>query len=411
MFVPSLIFVLLGVTLLITQRLIFTKEQRPADNWFVLGMSIMGWLLIMLAVVTLVSLPGLIVVLLMAGMFVAKYQHNERRALLWNLAVAAEKQIPLHVAARAFAARRCDETGRRAGMLADSLASGVALPEALRQSGHRLTTDAWLATHLGNDTGLLANSLRAAAEEDGQFDEIFRPIFERTLYLQIVTLLGIVLLSFGVVWGMPTLREIVRDYGLDLPPYAQLVMEVTNWLARHWWIFLPVAIYALGCFFMSAFHYSRGSVWQSPLMSRILGRFDSAYLLRGLSLCVRREWPLEKSLTRLAEIYPNSNWRTRLRRSADDVREGKNWCDSLYHQGLIRATDATLLRAAAKANNLQWAIDELADSSARRLRYRAKSFTAVVMPVALIFVAIPIAMWGLCVMQIIASLIHWLAAA
>ncbi len=99
----------------------------------------------------LIPLP--IVGLVIVGAAYRKYMAGERRALLWMLAVAAEKGIPLEQAARAFADERSVQIGARVSHLADLLESGVPLPAALALTRNALPSDALLAARARRRNG------------------------------------------------------------------------------------------------------------------------------------------------------------------------------------------------------------------------------------------------------------------
>ena len=52
--------------------------------------------------------------------------------------------------------------------------------------------------------------------------------------------------------------------------------------------------------------------------------------------------------------------------------------------GLLRHTEAGLFRAAERAGNLAWALEEMADSSVRRAAYRLSAWLNVLFPAVVI---------------------------
>jgi len=184
-FMPLL---LLGVALHWALHLIYGGRRRKADDAMLLVLTIAAWLLVLvgllapIAGLTILGVPAVLIALVVIAVVVGKYRFNERRSLLWTLAVSAERGLPLHEAARAFATDRTDEVGRAAMELADLLQAGVPLPEALARSGHRLPADAELAARLGCEAPALAGVMKEAAREGGRFEPIWRPLYDRLLY-------------------------------------------------------------------------------------------------------------------------------------------------------------------------------------------------------------------------------------
>ena len=63
----------------------------------------------------------------------------------------------------------------------------------------------------------------------------------------------------------------------------------------------------------------------------------------------------------------------RLERASSDVRQGRDWCESLEARGLVRAADVPVLRSAERAGNLPWALRTTAESNERRVVNRLQA--------------------------------------
>ena len=89
-------------------------------------------------------------------------------------------------------------------------------------------------------------------------------------------------------------------------------------------------------------------------------------------------------MSTLANHYPTSWVRRRLRRVWTEVKEGADWIESLRRHRLIRASDADVLRSAAAVGNLAWALMELAETAERRLATRVQAFIQMLFPLIIV---------------------------
>ncbi len=164
-----LALVVVGIAILWVQSRMRTRQAT--DPGFAMALlASAGWVLFLLGlfavvlvttnVFSILTLPATAVALL--AMF-DRYRVTERRSLIWALTVAAERGIPLESAARAFAAERYDDLGRRARDLADYLEAGVPLGLALARSRNSFPSAVRLAAELGQQTGDLGPALRQAS--------------------------------------------------------------------------------------------------------------------------------------------------------------------------------------------------------------------------------------------------------
>jgi general secretion pathway protein F len=111
-------------------------------------------------------------------------------------------------------------------------------------------------------------------------------------------------------------------------------------------------------------------------------------VMRCLALAVSYSWPMNKTVWQLARIYPKRGMRGRLANAGRQIDNGEDWCNSLRNAGIIHGADWSVLKSAQRVGNLEWALDEMADSSVRRLIYRWRVFLNVVFPIVLLTIGI-----------------------
>jgi type II secretory pathway component PulF len=125
-----------------------------------------------------------------------------------------------------------------------------------------------------------------------------------------------------------------------------------------------------------------------PLVWRLFKRFDGALIMRGLALAVRKGQPLPDALRLVAESYPLSIVQTRLLAASEQVAAGGDWCQVLKNQGFIGRAEAAVLAAAQRLGNLDWALEEMANSALRRQALRIQVVLQGFFPAALLVVAL-----------------------
>ncbi len=108
--------------------------------------------------------------------------------------------------------------------------------------------------------------------------------------------------------------------------------------------------------------------------------------MRGLALAVRRGVPLPEAMRMIAEEFPMRIVGRRLLIAAEKAAAGVDWISALRKEGLINRTDAALLAAASRVGNLDWALEEIAESTMRRQVYWLQSVVSVLFPFTLLAV-------------------------
>jgi type II secretory pathway component PulF len=124
--------------------------------------------------------------------------------------------------------------------------------------------------------------------------------------------------------------------------------------------------------------------WEPWLVRRLWRRIHTAWVLRYLAFTVTQGRPLEQGVRLLSANYPATYIAQRLYAATGMLAAGQHWCDALLAQGLIRAGDARVLRAAERAGNLPWAMEEISESNLRRMALRFRALLSLVFPVLIL---------------------------
>jgi len=386
-----LALVWVGISVLWAARLAYRHQGAAADDAVRLVLNIAGWALIIagvlgvqVQVLVFLSPLGWLLTIAILMMAVGRYRTNERRALLQCVAVAAERGIPISQAARAFAMERSDELGLRALRLAELLESGMPLPAALAQTRTRLPTDALVAVRVGHETGALGSALSVIARYDDDADLLVRSMFEKCFYLAVVANILMMMLTFMMLRIVPVFAKMFQEFDIELPEVTQWCIVVSNVAAQYAILFLPLAMLVMGSLFLGFLYYVGLLPRDIPLLNRLGLRMDAAFVMRGLALAVRQRLPLPKMVWLLAGCYPKWSIRSRLTTATTAMNNGEHWCQALRRAGILRNYDAAVLNAAERSGNLEWALEEMADSSLRRLAYRLRLVIGIVFPLVLV---------------------------
>jgi type II secretory pathway component PulF len=267
----------------------------------------------------------------------------------------------------------------RAIALADCLASGMPVSEAIEQNHKVLPPRSALAARIGEKTGDLGAALHCV--DDGRSSLVSsaerRPIRWGTLVF-VVTGVAVVL-PFMVILIAPKMEKMFHDFHRQLPPLTSAIIHVASSTFTDILCALLLAV-AAAVVIYAVFRQLGWIRFDLPPIARILAPLDSATVLRLLALVAGRGQPLEPTLGLLAVRYPRQLIRSRLRSAGADIFCGRDWADSLRAAKLVQSADAAILRAAARVGNLPWALTEAAASGERRLNYRMYAFSQIVFP-------------------------------
>jgi type II secretory pathway component PulF len=378
--------VILGAALLWAVRLVYGRRRGPADDLVKRCLLLAGWIFLLAGMVGVASLGGPLMPLPLLGLIFAclayfKYVAGERRALLWALAVAADKGIPLEKAARAFADERSVQIGIRISRLADLLESGVPLSTAATLSRNTLPSDALLASRIGDQTGQMGPALQMSLRFSDDFELIMRSVLAKYFYLVGIFTAGTWVMTFVMLKIVPVWTRMFWEFGLDLP-------QATRWIVsagEHSYAFLPLFhIALLLLLLLGVSYYVRWSRYELPFLHRFWRRCDSALIMQALALSIRQQREFRAALAMIAAQFPFPSTARRLEAAVEEIDKGVHWCDALQAVRLLKPVEVAVLKSAERVGNLAWALEEMADSALRRFSFRLRATLTIAFPIALL---------------------------
>lgn len=353
--------------------------------WLVGAVAILLWLFVTAGGFLIVaSVTILFAMAIGSGVILARARTTQQDSLLWILAIAAERNMPLAPTVASFADQYRGRYRRRIMNLAAQLHGGCSLPEALERVPRVVSRDAVLMAHVGMETGRLPQALRAAASSRSSQLPLWTAIASRFAYLLALLLAIQSVCGFLLYFILPKFEAIFKDFGMELPPMTIGLIETTHFIMKYGIItaWIPPIEFLILIFL--PFSFAGWVNYDVPFFDRLLRRRHLALILRSLSLAVDSGKPIEGALSILASHYPTWWVRRKLIKVDEQVRHGGAWIDALWRQGLIRATDAEVLASASEVGNLSWAMRELAETSERRLAFRFQTVLQTLFPLVVI---------------------------
>ncbi len=328
-----------------------------------------------------ISVFVLVAAIVIGASAIAKFYIAERQSLLWVLTIAAERGIPLESAARAFSEERNDVIGRRAKLLADYLEAGVPLALSLTRSRCSVTPAAQLAADLGQRTGTLGIGLRQAISGFDEGEATLRAMIERLFYLVFLMVIGICVVTFILLKITPVVSKITYDFGLEVHPSTQRMIDFGNLVAHG--LGFPLFACAIAVLILTVLCYVGVSLRQFPIIGRLWWSADCSLVMHWMAIAVRNNLPLGDMVRMLAAHFPQARIRRKLEQASMGIDRGQDWCDCLQERRILRLRESSLIKAAQRVGNLAWALDEMAQSGIRRSVHRIRAATNVIFPTLL----------------------------
>ncbi|MBA3508231.1 MAG: type II secretion system F family protein, partial [Betaproteobacteria bacterium] len=209
-------------------------------------------------------------------------------------------------------------------------------------------------THPAQFDSLYCN-LVAAGETAGMLDGILERLAtykEKTLALKAkiksamfypisVVCVAIVVVWVIMVWVVPAFKQVFTSFGADLPAPTLIVMAISDFVVRWWWLGFLVLIGAIvGFTFMlkrsAAFRYAYDRmILRFPILGDILRKATIARWTRTLQTMFAAGVPLVESLDAVAGASGNAVYAAATKRIQTEVSTGTSLTNSMTNTGLF----------------------------------------------------------------------------
>jgi type II secretory pathway component PulF len=346
--------------------------------------AILLWLFVLIGALFVIGGFVMLVAAVIGGAIIfARGRATRQDSLLGVMAISSEREMPMAPAIVAFADQYRGKSHQRIMDLAAYVNWGAALPEALERTPNVMSRDAVLLSWIGQATGKLPKALRLAATARMNQLPLWTAIAGRLTYLLVLLLAMETVSSFVLYFIIPKLEAIFRDFNLPLPQVTIWTIQASHVIIKYFYLFSPFFLLELFLIIYIPVSFLTGN-YSLPLFDRLLRRRHTALILRSLALVVEADKPISLGLSTLSNHYPKRWVRRKLASVESDVQHGADWIESLLQHGLIRSTEAEVLRSSAAVGNLAWALAELAETTDRRLANRVQAWVQFLFPLVVL---------------------------
>jgi protein transport protein HofC len=351
----------------------------------VLYCALVLWLGVITGLALLSGIFGLIFAMVFAVVYLyAGRRSTQQEALLWGLAVTAERGMPLAPTFDVFAGQSRGEYRRKVRAAAHYLRQGLSLPQVLEHEPRLFPRDAAVLIREAYACGTLAQALRESAAIRARLRGPWMALALRLAYLLWVLVVLQAISAFTFYFILPKFEAIFADFGVPLPAITVMLIEVSHFIVKYFYLFFPLLLLELGVLFCAAVAATGVLPWDLPLVAGVFYRRHSAIVLRCLAYVVEANRPMTEAIRSLARTYPAEPIRNRLQKVARDIDAGEDWCLALADRGLVRPAEASLLEAARRVGNLPWALRQAAETGERRLTYRFQFWVHWLLPLCVL---------------------------
>lgn len=322
----------------------------------------------------------------------AKYQVV---AFVRELATLSAAGIPLLSALHTLAEQHRGHFRTVIEILADEVASGTGLAEAMRRHPEYFDELCHNVVQVGENTGALEQALRRLAEFKEKAHRLRSRVITAMIYPAIVAVVGLAVAVFMMTFVVPNLLNALANAGRPLPWITQVVKTCSEVLVRWWWALLLGAgacTVGLRMFWQTARGRLAvdGLVLRVPIIGELITKETTSRMAVVLAALLRSGLEFVQAV----QITKRTLHNTVFRRAMDDyetaVGAGSDISGPLRASGVFSPMVVQMLAVGQQSGDLEELLEQLAISYSHEVDVATTRLTAVLEPLLIVLLAVVI---------------------
>jgi len=180
----------------------------------------------------------------------------------------------------------------------------------------------------GEASGKLSEVFGYLADHLEREYNFYSKAISATIYPAFVFFVFLIILILMVVFVIPQLSQVLGETGRELPNLTKMVITISNFLRRFWWVFILFFL-AVGTFLFKFLRTKEGKqavdklILKLPLAGEFFKKIYLSRLAENLSTLISSGLPIVRALEITGEIVGNETYKTIILKTLDGVKRGE----------------------------------------------------------------------------------------
>jgi type II secretory pathway component PulF len=245
----------------------------------------------------------------------------------------------------------------------------------------------------GEQSGALVDVLQRLATHFERFAEVHAKFVSAMIYPAVVACVGILIMFFFMTVMLPKFMSIFQGLNVPLPMATQVLIGISNFFKRYWWLVLLIALTIAMLFKRYQTSESgRRAIDNFKMNAPIFGRVVRLNLFgqfaRTLSTLLHNGVPVLTALKITEEIMPNRVLKDAIAKTREEVTDGKTIAQPLARSKIFPQLMIDLLKIGEDTGDVPGALQNVANTYENELTIALRVLTNLIEPAMIIMMAI-----------------------
>lgn len=241
----------------------------------------------------------------------------------------------------------------------------------------------------GEVGGILGGVLARLADFSEKEEELQGKVRAAMAYPALICLVGMGTVAVLLIFVVPKLVLLFQDVGQVLPLPTQILIAVSNGVAKYWWVALLIA--ALGGFLGKRQSLPQGArlaidriKLRFPVWGSLIKKVEIARFARSLATLLSHGVPILQAMQSVYQATGNEMLKGELQKIGDQLRGGTTLSQGMRLSRIFPNLVINMVSVGEEAGSLDRSLIKIANTYEREADRAMKMMTALVEPVMIL---------------------------
>ncbi|MBF0428047.1 MAG: type II secretion system F family protein [Magnetococcales bacterium] len=272
--------------------------------------------------------------------------------------------------------------------------SGTTLTDAMTKEPSMFDSLFINLVQAGEQSGILETVLNRLAVYKEKTAALRAKVKSAMTYPIAVLVIAFIITGVLMVKVVPVFAELFQGFGATLPAPTRIVIAISEWSQKYWWLVLLVVWglnYAFSYLYKNnkKFHYQMDKLALSlPVFGMILRKSSVARFARTFGTMIAAGTPILDSLENVARTAGNKIVEEAVMNARSSISEGRSLTEPLAASGIFPAMVTQMIGIGESTGNLETMLEKIADFYEAEVDRAVDSLTALLEPLILVILGV-----------------------
>lgn len=248
-----------------------------------------------------------------------------------------------------------------------------------------------VTAEVGQESGRLPEVLSSLAQHMEKMNALRKKVTQAMAYPLLVLGVASVVVTFMLLYIVPTFATMFRTSGVELPEATRLVMGASSALSGCWQYIISAVVLAV-----AVSKYLLGSdvkgqlvdkyALKIPWLGKLMGKNYTARFCRTLGTLLQSQVPLVDALVVTRRIFRNGNLRAEIDRLIKFVKQGRSVAEPLSTSAIFSPMVAQMISVGEETSELDTMLLRISALYEQELSDMMETLTTVIEPIFIVFI-------------------------